>query len=357
MQIHSGVRVNGAAMHCLLLSRELARRGHEVTMVCRPGAWIGQSLSQDPITVVESDLRRWPLVELKRIRQTIRDRQIEIVHTHMSRAHTFGVLLRRFFRGAATIATAHSRHLQLHWMLNDFVIAPSAPTAAYHRRINWVSRQRISVIHYFVDPHRPAASGNKTRERWRNEVQADDQTVLIGIVGDVIPRKGIDTLVEALPRLTEDSRSFRLLAIGKERMGFAPTVRRLAERLGVADRITWLGEREDVAEILTALDILALPSREEQTPMAVLEAMAAGLPVVATRVGGLPECVEDGETGRLVPAGNPIELAAALRPLIDESELRARWGAAGRRRVEQHFSPNSQVAKIETLYQQVIAKL
>ena len=154
MEIVSGTRVNGAILHCLLLSRELVRRGHQVTLVCRPGSWISRQMVDGPIDAFRSDLHRWPPDELRRIAGVIRQRQIDVIHTHTSRANFFGILL-RWMTGVPSVATAHSRHVQLHWMFNDRVIAVSEADRRYQRTHNLVRGSRIETIHNFIDcqPH------------------------------------------------------------------------------------------------------------------------------------------------------------------------------------------------------------
>ena len=169
MEIISGTRVNGAILHCLLLSRELARRGNRITLVCRPGSWIGERAAEDGIEVVRSDLHRWPVNELRRLAGIVRQRKIDVIHTHTSRSNFFGVLL-RWFSGAPSVATAHSRHLQLHWMFNDRVIAVSEATRHYHRAQNFVRASRIETIHNFIDYPRllavPSDARHASAGRW-----------------------------------------------------------------------------------------------------------------------------------------------------------------------------------------------
>ncbi|MEZ6119828.1 MAG: glycosyltransferase family 4 protein [Pirellulaceae bacterium] len=204
MEICSGAGVNGAANTCLQNILALLDRGHHVTLVCRPNAWIAEQLADTtgPLEIVESELSRWPLHELRRIAALFFDRQHDVAHTHMSRANFFGVLLRRIF-GVPCIATANNRYIQGHWMLNDHVLAASAATGRFHHRFNLVPNRKITVVHNFVEPTiydgiQPDESSALRRE-WN--VAAD--SLLIGCLGDMIPRKGLLHLIGALPLIKQ----------------------------------------------------------------------------------------------------------------------------------------------------------
>lgn len=125
--------------------------------------------------------------------------------------------------------------------------------------------------------------------------------------------------------------------------------------MGLTASVRLVGERDDVPELLSSSSVFVLSSSSEALPVSVLEAMAAGLPVVATRVGGVPELVVDGETGFLVPPSDAAALAAALQRLLDDPELRARLGAAGRARAEEHFALDSFVEGHLDLYRRALA--
>jgi glycosyltransferase involved in cell wall biosynthesis len=156
---------------------------------------------------------------------------------------------------------------------------------------------------------------------------------LIVAVGRLKAPKDFLTLVRALGRLEADSFTAVIVGEGPDRARLEEEIR----SLGLAESVTLAGERRDVPELLAAADIFALASSSEGMPVSVLEAMAAGLPVVASRVGGLPEQVVDGVTGVLVEPGDPEDLAEALAGLVADRELRRRLGAAGRARAEQAF--------------------
>lgn len=356
MEIVSGRKAGGAVCHCLMLARELARRGHRVTLVCRPNAWIARQLDGEGVEVVESELRRWPTDELRRIAALAGERGIEVVHTHSSRAHSFGVLL-RWFSGLPCVATAQSRHLQLHWMLNDRVIAVSETTRRYHRSYNLVRAERMVTIHNFVDYDRFSQAAEETRGAVRASLGVDDASPLVGIVGNVRPGKGQHRLIWAMPKILAAEPNARLVVVGEaDNAEHAEQVRATADELDVASRIAWTGRHDDPRAVMAALDVLALPSSEARIPLSLLEAMAVGLPVVASDVGGIPECVVPGETGTLVPLGDADALAEAIVALVRDPAMRHRYGEAGRRRVREQFSPERQTASIESVLAEVAGR-
>jgi glycosyltransferase involved in cell wall biosynthesis len=148
---------------------------------------------------------------------------------------------------------------------------------------------------------------------------------LVGTVGRLAPQKDQETLLEAAALVPEAR--FVLVGDGELR----PELERRAAELGIADRVTFTGAREDVPELLASFDVFAHPSLFEGFCLAVLEAQAAGVPVVATPVGGIPETVVDGETGLLVPTRDPTALAAAIRRLLEDREFAQRLADAARR--------------------------
>lgn len=355
MEIISGTAVNGAAANCRDISRELHRRGHEIVLVCRPNSWIADQLAHDGIEIIESELYRWPTDQLRRIAQVIRERDIEVVHTHMSRANFFGILLRRLFGIRACVATAHNRYVQLHWMFNDRVIAVSEATRAFHRRYNLVRDRRIDVVPNAIDDERfhhvPREEGLAVRE----ELGIPMDAKLIGVLGDVIPRKGLIHLVRAMPSILAQHPDAHLLCAGHAQRDYATQVRDEVKQLGIHRKITWAGPRSDVDRIFAALDVYALPSLEENMPLAILEAMASGLPVVSSAVGGIPECVLDGQTGFLVPPAQVTQLANALNRLLTSADLRRDFGRAGRELVRERFSIRTQIQRIETVFAKAVA--
>lgn len=353
IEIISGTGVDGASQHGLLLSRELARRGHAVTVVCRPDAWIRRELASVPVEVVESDLHRWPVDELWRIAGVARRKRIEVLHTHMSGAHIFGVLL-RWLSGVPCVATAHAESRRWHWVLNDRVIAVSEATRRFLRTNTFVSRSRIEVIPNFVCPFRFATVPPETRAALRASFGIQPSTPLIGFVGRLFQGKGWHDLVRVFSRVLMAEPRTRLLVVGDGAANYRSALESEATRLGVAPQVIWAGPRFDIPEVLAALDVFVSPSPQEAFGLSVLEAMAAGLPVVAVAVGGLPELVCNGETGLLVPLGDDDAMLRAIVTLIRDENRRRRLGETGQRHAREYFSPEIQVPRIEAAFARTI---
>lgn len=176
----------------------------------------------------------------------------------------------------------------------------------------------------------------------------------IGSVGRLEPVKGLASLLEAAAVLRRDHPELQIELAG---IGTCePPLRSLAARLGIADSVAFLGWREDVSALYRRWQVFAQPSIHEGFGLAALEAMAAGRPVVASATGGLPELVEDGRTGFLVPAGAADPLADRLGKLLEDEELRVRMGDAGRQRARERFSVAAMAAKFGRIYDLVLAE-
>jgi glycosyltransferase involved in cell wall biosynthesis len=164
-------------------------------------------------------------------------------------------------------------------------------------------------------------------------------------VGRLDPQKGHRHLLVAATEVPDAV--FVLAGEGTERQA----LEELADRLNVADRVRFLGDRSDVADLLAACDVFVLPSLYEGLPISLLEAMAAERPAIATAIGGVDEVVRDGDSGLLVPPAQPGELAAALRRLLADEQLRARLAAAGHSLVTSEFSAPDMVRRVVELYE------
>ena len=234
-------------------------------------------------------------------------------------------------------------------------VALSGHLESYLVRRVGIAPGRVERICNGVDTERFAPASPAARIELPGAPFDAEGTVVVGTVGRLQTVKDQVTLVRAFAlarQAGEAGRRLRLIIAGDGAL--RADVEAEIRTAGIGG-VTWLaGERSDVPEVMRALDIFALPSRAEGISNTILEAMASGLPVVATEVGGNAELVVDGETGALVPAQDPHAMARALLRYTADAALRQNHGAAGRKRVEQNFSIDNMVARYTSLYEQLL---
>ena len=341
LQIISGREVNGALVHVELLARRLAEMGHEVTVMCRRKSWIWRRLSRSGIERVKSEMTRIPPFELHRVASWVKQQKFDVMHTHMSRAHFFGVLLRQM-TGTPCVATAHASHLQFHWRFNDLVIANSNATREYQVKYNRVREDKIVTIPCFIDLEKFGGVDHSMRGTTRNDFGIHDERPLIGVVSAIVKRKGHFEFIEALPKLVERFPDLKIAFIGQVGTRDEPYTRKLRRSLYTKKlfrRVIWVGRRNNIHELIRSFDVCAVPSLREPLGLCAVEAMAAGIPVAASRVGGLPEFVHHERTGMLFNPRDPDEIADSITRLLTEKDLRGRVTTQAKELVQEQFCP------------------
>ena len=351
LQIVSGRDLNGALTYCKSLTERLIAAGHEVQVACRRDCWLRDKLPG--VSFLETGLDR-NLRELRRVSEYVAQEGFDLVHTHMSRAHLFGVLLRLGMK-TPVIATAHSCNFQPHWRYNDYVIANSESTLNYHRWTNWISRKRSSHIYCFTQLDRFAARSECAIASTRDQLGIRSTDYVIGVIGQVCHRKGQRTIVEALPEVTKRIPHAKLLLVGPyyERSPHVQELRHFLAQHQLEQCVIWAGATNNVVPYVQLLDLSVVPSNKEPLGLVAVESLAAGTPVIASDVGGLPEIVQHEKTGLLVPRGAPQELAAAIVRSATNPQQTATLAQAGRARVLEMFDPEKLTAEIESIYYHV----
>lgn len=294
-----------------------------------------------------------------RLARLFRRTGTDVVHTRNAEAFFYGVLGAKLAGVRAIIHSEHGRVLPdsarrmvvQRWLLR---LTDAAFSVSEQLRRDLVTHLRVppglfEVIYNGVDVTRIAAAD---RTAARRALGAPEGEIVIGTVGRLVPVKNYELLVRAFGRLASPSgRPTRLVFIGEgpERAKLEAA----AAASGVAARTILLGHREDVADLLVGLDVFVLPSLSEGMSNTLLEAMAAGVPVVASDVGGNGEIVRDGETGLLFASGDEGGLAAHLETLVADPARRAGMGRTGYERVMREFSMAAMIRKYEALYERV----
>lgn len=275
----------------------------------------------------------------------------DIVHVHNPTSLHYAVLSKLVSR-AAIVVTLHSdrnTHARLgttfEWRLASAVVAVSAAAAETHQLEE--SRIPFSVVHNGIAL--PDVCGS--RGSVRAELEWTDEVIGI-IVARIDGRKGHRVLLDALDEVRQSEPHVRLLVAGDGQDRAA--LERLTDEKGLRHMVRFLGNRSDVDALLDASDFFVLPSDREGLPLSVLEAMAHGLPIIASGVGGIPEVVEHRKEGLLVRPGDPSELAAAIRQLASSEHLRRSLGAAAKERARRQFSLTATVQNYQRIYENAL---
>jgi glycosyltransferase involved in cell wall biosynthesis len=270
----------------------------------------------------------------------------DVLHTHDDRALFYAGPAARATRVPRVVNTRHGRNChftsrqvavgrQLARLVDRYVCV--SDDAKAQCIAEGIASSRLRTIKNGIDVDRFPFSG-------------PDPSGPIVAVARLSPEKDLANLVRAVALAAWDEPGLRLEIAGDGPC--LPELEELVAELGVDERITFLGEIRDVPALLARASLFVLPSRSEGIPLTLLEAMARGLPAVATRVGGIPEVVVDGETGLLVPSGDPVALAQAIRRIRHDPGRGLRMGQAGRQHVEQHFDIRRMVGDYEALYRE-----
>lgn len=298
---------------------------------------------------------------LPRFIASLREERPVIFHAHLNwlLSCKFGLAAAALSRTPIVIATLQ-QFLQPPWRENIYVqqrlvaagvdryIAVSDAVARQLAHAFDVPSAKIQTIHNCIPP---ASFNRPVNHRLKSTFNQGTNRPVVLTIARLDQQKGHQFLLQAVRQMPDAV--FVLAGDGPARQELQAQVQAQA----IADRILFLGHRVDVADLLAACDLFVLPSIYEGLPLAILEAMAAGRAVVATAVGGVPEAVLDGQTGLLVPPGNPDALADAVRSLLSDPARAARMGTAGKARVQQHFSIDVMARQINQTYEELLNKV
>lgn len=355
--------VGGAEIHLLNLVRHLDRDRYSPVVLCiGKNGPIGEEIAREGVPVTELGLfrkggpgRRITIT----LREFLRREKISLVHSHLYHANYYGRLA-AFREEVPAVCTIHNtyaspkvhRRLINRWLARRTarIIAVSAPVRNDILRYDGVDPSKVVVIPNGVDPGRFDIPLTRAEARERLGISAEH--FLIGTVGRLEEQKGLRYLLDAVRVLRERGKNAFLLVAGSGRE--EARLREQATRGGIEDAVFFLGARRDVAELYRAMDVFALSSLWEGGPITLLEAMASGLPVVATPVGIVPEIVRDGVTGFLVPLRDPAVLGEALWRVREDSARAEAMGREGRETVRGRYTHRHLAEKVMAVYEEVL---
>jgi glycosyltransferase involved in cell wall biosynthesis len=383
LRVIARLNMGGPALHVAYLTAGLRERGYDTTLVAGTlargedsMAFVADELDVDVIRIDQLGREISPLRDFMatlRLARLIRRERPDILHTHTAKAGTVG-------RAAALLAGRHAPPIVVHTfhghvlrgyfgplrsrlflLLERWLAARTTALIAVSPQVRddlvalgVAPRERFVVIRLGIELDQRVAGGQNGRVESRRYLGIPTGRFVVGWIGRMTAVKRTDDVLVAFKRLRDDGVDAVLCMVGdgpdREQL------ERRAHELGVVRDTLFLGYQEDVAPFYAAFDALVLPSSNEGTPVSAIEALAAGRPVVATRVGGVPDVVREGEDGFLVEPGATDDLAERLGRLARDPALRERMGAAGRDRVLPRYAVDRLIEDVDRLYRSLLSQ-
>jgi len=334
-----------------LSARGMAARGHDVVVACRAGGVLAERSRAAGLAVREMRFRGdlWPAAALA-LAAALKETRPDVVHLHDPHAVSAGLLARRLGGRRTPLVATRRVDFALRGFLSrrkyaacDRLIAVSEAIAGVLRR-GGLPTERVRVVYEGV-PDRPAQTGGREALR---ELGVPEDAPVVGNVAALTGHKDQATLLAAAARIGARVPEARFVIVGEGEL--RGRLAALSRELGVERRCVFAGFRADLDRLIPAFTVFCLSSHMEGLGTSLLDAMAFGVPVVATAAGGIPEAVTDGITGRLVPPRDPDALAAALVEALQDPERRDAWGRAGRQRFEERFTADRMVEATLAVY-------
>lgn len=360
-------RGGGQVRYVTVLAKHLKALGHRPLIVCRE-----HSVLVDRAAEVGCEaLNRFQFLgggrvaawrkDIAAMRRVIREEQPDVIHVNGSQDHWVSAIANRTLGRPVAIARTRHNTYHVHDGLSNRLL--NQRWTDYQIVLGEIMRARLAAQKAFDPAHMGVVRNGvdaelfkpnpEARQSARAEFGYADDHVVVGIAARLVKAKGHEFLIRALGQLREDTPQLRLLALGEG--GLREDLERLAAECGVADRVLFTGFRDDMPRCLQAMDIATLPSIEcDLSSFVVKEKMAAGKPLVVSDHGGLPEDVDDGVEGFVVPAGTVEPLADALRALANDPAKREAMGQAGRERALQRYTMERYVRETIEAYREAM---
>jgi glycosyltransferase involved in cell wall biosynthesis len=381
LRVIARLNMGGPALHVAYLTAGLRERGYDTTLAAGSlargedsMAFVAEELGIEVLRIEELGREISPLRDLLatvRLARVIRRERPQILHTHTAKAGTVGrlaALLAGSRRPPVVVHTFHGHVLRGYFgpVRTRFFLALERWLAARTTALVAVGPQvrddlvalgvapaeRFAVVRLGIELEQRVRPSDDGRAETRRYLGVDGDRFIVGWIGRMTAVKRTDDVLDAFKRLRDEGVDACLCLVGdgpdRERL------ERRASELGVIRDTLFLGYQEDVAPYYAAFDALVLPSANEGTPVSVIESLAAETPVVATRVGGVPDVIREGREGFLVDTGDTASLAERLSRLARDPELRRHLGASGRRRVLSRYAVERLIEDVDRLYRELL---
>ena len=361
LELTTTLEVGGTEKMIYYLARGLDKKKFNVTVACLTcGGAIADELRRAGIDVHPLCMKsKFDVGIIYSLYSLIKEKKVDLLHTYLFHANLLGRIVGKLAGVPVIISSERTMGYEgKHRKVMNRITSPLATafTANSHAVKNFMveeirlPEEKINVIYNGVDLEMFELKVEKEKMRKSLGVEREDMVCVTVARLDVL--KGVSYLIKAARKVVEEKPNTRFLIVGDGPL--KKELKKLSNRLGLDEHVFFLGLRHDIPEILKSSDIFILPSVWEGLPNAVLEAMAAGLPIVATKTAGVPELVSEGETGFLAEPKNPDALAETIIRSLSHKEKLEEMGRIGRKRVEEFFSLEKMIKENELFYEGLI---
>ncbi len=320
--------------------------------------WLYEKLKKRNIKIkVIKTERRFDLLWSLKIASFVKNNKIHLIHSHLLDSNFYGAIA-SLLSSCPQVATEHG---EVHYLKEPKILFKYLFTNLIAKKIVAVSKstkERLkqikcnNVMVIYNGLNLSVFQSRISKPEVRRKLNIPEEAIVVICIANLHQIKGQDVLLKSFSLIYQKFPNLYVLLVGKGKE--EENLKRKAEIMRVKDRVYFLGIREDIPELLAASDIFVLPSFSEAFPVSLLEAMASGIPVIATKVGGIPEMIEEKKSGFLVSPGSPYELAEKISALAEDERLRKSMGSYGKKIVKK-FSIDIMTSKYEKLYLSILS--
>ena len=376
LHIHTLPVISGSGINTFLTMRGMKGNRYESVLACAPGGTLIDLVQRHGMEVMTFPSLVQPLHPLKDFKAILdltghlMTKRYQVVHTHNSKAGFIGRLAAKLARVPVIVHTVHGfafhrqeppwrrtlfrnlERLASQWCDQMIFISQPLVDWAVNEGIGCSGKMTRIYSGIEMDRFHPVSVQEKNRLRAGWGLHEDD--AVIGMVSKLWEGKGHAFLLRAFKEIKEEKPQARLVIVGEGYL--MESLKTLVSRMGLSEAVIFTGFLEDVPQIIATFDVAVLPSYFEGMGRVLLEAMAMEKPVVGTRVGGIPDLIEEGLNGYLVSPGNEKELASAVVKILNDRDLALKMGQTGRKKMTDRFSAESMVRSIEEVYSELLKR-
>jgi len=360
--------LTGAPRHLLSLVEHLPKRDFSISVILPQGP-LAAELKKHKVSVFTVPMRaRSDTTAVNSVRKLLRKYDPDIMHAQGQRAGLIGRLAARglpikvvytehtrtpqFRLGNPVLEWAHIRAMRVLDKTTDISIAVSQAVADFLIRLKITKPDKVRVIYNGINP-KPHPDIDAATLKLISQHNLKKRDFIIGTVGSLNIQKDTITLVTAVAKILRKRPEAKLVLVGSGPL--RPRLDRLVKKLGITEQVIFAGMLTDVSGILQVMSMFVLPSKSEAFGISILEAMRAGVPVIATRVGGIPEVITNNKSGLLVEPGDPKQLASTIMRLMNDTQLQRKLVAGGREVVSK-FSATRMASETAKLYKAILGR-